>query len=161
MVLPFWGQFPICAKLITLLPSDTRPRQVTSLATSHLLLCCHGRKWPHHQSMAEQNSQRKASFCLVDFPSWTDIYCKDNWILWHCWSMAKILKLAKCHRAFYITGLCKKSSPVWISCLSCCLTNWPAYAQPICQFRKIQSELTQLSSVSFSQPCTYRSWLLS
>ena len=44
-----------------------------------------------------------------------------------------------------IQACAKKCPLVWISRLSCCLTNWPDHAQPICQFRKIQAELTQLS----------------
>ena len=40
----------------------------------------------------------------------------------------------------YIYRLVQKNfTPVWISRLSCCLANWPAHAQPICQFRKIQA----------------------
>ena len=41
---------------------------------------------------------------------------------------------------FSIYSLVQKNfTPVWISRLSCCLANWPAHAQPICQFRKIQA----------------------
>ena len=60
---------------------------------------------------------------------------------------------APCHRLHCIQAGAKKITPVWIARLSCCLTKWPAHAQPICQFRKIKAEITQLSWFFSAQPC--------
>ena len=57
------------------------------------------------------------------------------------------------------TEMCRKN--VWFenSSPQCGQAKWPANANAISQFRKVLSQFSQFSAISFAQPCTW--WSLS